>query len=608
MMPKLISIPKCKKMVSIRVFVVFLLIIIAMTLQVFGLDRNGKIVFTRGQDVWPSHIYVMNFDGSALTRLSAPTIAPMDKDPVWSPDGTRIAFTSSGFNDLEDIFVMNADGSGRIQLTNGGSYLTYNSSRAPSWSPDGSKIAFLGWRGGPNEVFSGLFVMNADGSGERLLHANIGCCSPPSWAPDSIQIAFTCEGGYSICTINTENGSLKSVTGSGWYQWEVGEPAWSPDGSMIAFLRIPYEGFYGSPDVVNEIWLIHMISGGALENLTKTRDVIEFDPAWLPDGTGLVFGACCGSDGDYSRIYKINKDGSGRVRLTDPPTASLNDMSPNVQSVGIKNRIADFDGDGRTDLAVWRPDEGRWYLNNSTGYTEINWGLKGDRIVAGNYDSDDKADFAVFRPSNNKWYRVHSQDGSIHETEWGLSGDLTVPQDYDGDGKNDLSVWRPVEGRWYINTGSAYYSFGWGLPGDKPVPQDYDNDGDSDLAVFRSGKWYILDPFTGSMRFEEWGLPDDIPVPADYDGDGEIDIAVFRPSEGRWYIKYSASGNTGSIDWGMEGDTPVPGDYDADGKTDIAVFRTSNGFWYRRMSRLGTLSVLQWGLEGDAPAPEVQME
>lgn len=296
---------------------------------------NGKIVFTRAADSWPSHIYIMNLDGSGLTRLSAPTNTPIDTDPVWSPDGQKIAFASGGFNDLSDIFVMNADGTNRVQLTDGGSYLTYETSFAPAWSPNGSKIAFYGTRAGQNVA---LFVMNSDGTNVSRIYENSGGCSRPSWSPDGIQIAFHCEGGYAICTFNTLDGSLKTITGSSWYDWEVASPAWSPDGSMIAYLRTPYEGYYGSPNIVNEIWMIDLNSL-ATWNLTNTSDVIEGSPTWLPDGSGIVFPACCGPDGGNWSIYKINKDGTGTTRLSNPPVPSISDWSPSVQSLPyIKRR------------------------------------------------------------------------------------------------------------------------------------------------------------------------------------------------------------------------------------------------------------------------------
>ena len=119
-------------------------------------------------------IYVINADGSNPRRL---TNSPgSDQFPAWSPDGTRIAFSSDrdGSPSLEgrDIYVMNAaDGLGLVRLTDDPAYDT-----GPAWSPDGSRIAFTSGRDG-----SGLFVMNADGSGVVRIRA--GFAGPPSWSP-----------------------------------------------------------------------------------------------------------------------------------------------------------------------------------------------------------------------------------------------------------------------------------------------------------------------------------------------------------------------------------------------------------------------------------------
>ena len=119
-------------------------------------------------------------------------------------------------------------------------------------------------------------------------------------------------------------------------------------------------------------------------------------------------------------------DVSETFRLTNPPNQSISDLSPDVQALPYINLISDFDGDGRTDLAIWRPNEGRWYLNNSIGYTQADWGLEGDRVVAGNYDGDDKTDFAVFRPSDGNWWVRRSSDNVVTVVQWGIGSDVIV--------------------------------------------------------------------------------------------------------------------------------------------------------------------------------------
>ena len=116
----------------------------------------------------------------------------------------------------------------------------------------------------------------------------------------------------------------------------------------------------------------------------------------------------------------------------------------------------DYDGDGLTDIAVFRPSNGTWYIrNSSTGYTTFRyyqWGLNGDVPVPGDYDGDGKTDIAVYRPSNGTWYILSQRAATRHRRsyQWGLSGDVPVPGDFDGDGKTDVAVFRPSNGTWYM--------------------------------------------------------------------------------------------------------------------------------------------------------------
>jgi hypothetical protein len=241
--------------------------------------------------------------------------------------------------------------------------------------------------------------------------------------------------------------------------------------------------------------------------------------------------------------------------------------------------VADFDGNGDTDVSVYRPSNGRWYID---GMGNFKWGLAGDLPVPGDYDGDDTTDIAIFRPSNGKWYVMGETPAS-----WGTSGDIPVQADYTGDGSTDKAVLRKSTKRWYIQ---GVGNMKWYFPGDIPVPCDYDGDGSVDVAIYRpsNNKWYVVGDSPAG-----WGQSGDIPVPADYDGDGSCDIAVFRPSNGTWYVR-----GQGSTTWGSSGDIPVPGDYDGNGDTEFAVLRPSNGKWY--IKDVGTFS---WYASGDFPLP-----
>ncbi|MEO8573159.1 MAG: FG-GAP-like repeat-containing protein [Pyrinomonadaceae bacterium] len=273
---------------------------------------------------------------------------------------------------------------------------------------------------------------------------------------------------------------------------------------------------------------------------------------------------------------------------------------------------ADFDGDGRTDLSVFRPSEGNWYLNRSTaGFSIIGWGISTDTLVPGDYDGDGKADTAVFRPdanSANPDYFVLNSNGFVYTgVSWGSPGDIPVNGDYDGDGKTDFAIFRPSTGTWYIlnSIGSSNTIAPFGLSADIPLAIDNDGDGKTNLAAFRpsNNTWYVARPTgTPATNFDAYpfGTAGDKLVQADYDGDNKDDVAVFRPSNGTWYILRSTNGATDIRPFGASGDVPVPGDYDGDGSDDIAVYR--NGIWYVNRSTAGLL-IQPFGLGSDTPIP-----
>ncbi len=266
-----------------------------------------------------------------------------------------------------------------------------------------------------------------------------------------------------------------------------------------------------------------------------------------------------------------------------------------------RNSPADFDGDGKTDITIWRPENGYWYTIRSSdqGVNQVQWGAEGDIPVPGDYDGDGKADTAVWRPSRCYWYIINSSDGSKTYTLWGAAGDIPVPGDYDGDGKTDIAIWRPSNGYWYIirSSDQSVVYVQWGEEGDIPVSGDFDGDGKADIAVWRpsNGYWYIINSSDQSVDYVQWGTEGDIPVPGDYDGDGKTDIAVWRPSRCYWYIIRSSDGIKTYTLWGAAGDIPLTGDFDGDGKSDMVIWRPSNGYWYIIRSSDQSVDYVQWG-------------
>lgn len=258
----------------------------------------------------------------------------------------------------------------------------------------------------------------------------------------------------------------------------------------------------------------------------------------------------------------------------------------------------DFDGDGKSDVSVFRPSTGVWYLNGTlNGFMGMAFGATSDKIVPADYDGDRKTDVAVYR--GGIWYLQRSSQG-FTGIAFGATDDIPVPADYTGDGQAEIAVFRPSNGTWYMLNlaNNQMDSARFGQAGDKPVAADYDGDGKADVAVYRKGLWYLQRSSLGFIS-TAFGDEQDKPVPADYDGDGKVDAAVYRPANGTWYLQRSSQGFAAAT-FGAAEDFPSAADYDGDSKADITVFRPSSGTWYLQRSSLGFTAV-QFGAGGDVP-------
>ncbi len=251
--------------------------------------------------------------------------------------------------------------------------------------------------------------------------------------------------------------------------------------------------------------------------------------------------------------------------LVDPyqDTCILIDAFAAVFSAGRRAVVGDYNGDGTSDIALFRPAAGLWLVKD---LTRRYFGTGTDIPVPEDYNGDRAWDIALFRPAAGKWLI----DGAA-QVYFGGSGDIPVPADYNGDSLIDVAVFRPSAGKWLVRDAGAVY---YGSSADVPVPADYTGNGTEDIALFRpsQGKWLIRN---GQTVY--FGNASDRPVPADYTGDGVADIAVFRSAQGKWLLYDGLSYYFGGAQ-----DIPVPADYDGDGADDIAVFRSSQGKWLVR--------------------------
>ena len=359
---------------------------------------------------------------------------------------------------------------------------------------------------------------------------------------------------------------------------------------FAAFWRIPEINmkWNDTPTLIDDIEAKGREFGGVahwgLSNLINATDVIGAYPrldSWRRVRWHLT---------KSGTIHTFDSPFARRCGLTDPPFPAL---------------AGDYDGDGKDDLAVYRPSDGSWWFIDNSGATRtLSFGGPGDHPVPGDYDGDGKTDVMVWNAYKATWRKMGGR--RTKPIPWGRVGDVPVPGDYTGDGRTDLAVWRPADGTWWVldSSGGKNITQQWGQVGDIPVPGDYDGDGTTDFAVWRpaEGNWHVINSSTKTPRApQQWGQAGDIPVPGDYDGDAKTDFAVWRPSDGNWYVIDSSTGNGRAVHWGQAGDIPVPGRYTSPNRTDYAVWRPSDGTWHILDSATLTERSQQWGVLGDIP-------
>jgi Tol biopolymer transport system component len=278
--------------------------------QVWSPDGR-RIAFLSRRD-GKQEIYVVNADGIGLRNLTRNP--EHDFAPAWSPDGRKIVFTRSRdyFQRANvELYVINADGSGQRRLTHTRGRHDGNPvwSGGAVWSPDWRMLAFTTKRDGDFDVY----VMNADGRGQRNLTRNPARDFFYAWLPDG-RIAFASDrdGKQEIYVMSADGSSLRNLT----REWGLGIlPVWSPSGGKVAFV------LDASPYVM-KLYVMNADGSGRRE----LADGVDYHPAWSPDGRKIAFTKSLGGwERGNSEIFVVNADGSGVQRLTRRPG---NDRDP----------------------------------------------------------------------------------------------------------------------------------------------------------------------------------------------------------------------------------------------------------------------------------------
>ena len=379
-------------------------------------------------------------------------------------------------------------------------------------------------------------------------------------------------------------------------------------------------------EVRGQLILRHGANDGnrrALQYVTDAMKIAPVNPTLLQERDAIIIAAQIRDPNDVGAVWRgfaIRGLGLG-ASIQNAGTGANNTVVTEAFNIpGQYSSVrADFDGDGKTDVSVYRTFEGIWYVNRSTnGFTATQWGLEHDVLAPGDFDGDGITDLSVFRASNEvgvpDFYILNSSNSTFSFVSFGDVLDIPIIEDYDGDGKADVAVYRWNTTSFYVlksTGGFQTVQVGMGVPtgNSTPVAGDFDGDGKADFTYTVSNptsgiQWSIRKSTNNyNSQFFVFGLGTDEMVVADYDGDGADDMAVFRPSNGFWYIRRSSGGDS-YIQFGANGDVPAPGDFDGDGKADLAVFR--HGTWYLNQSSAGFTGG-QFGISGDIPIPKAYL-
>jgi subtilisin-like proprotein convertase family protein len=507
--------------------------------------------------------------------------------PAPSANTTLAAFNGTDPNGVWNLYIVDDTGVDQGVLGNGWSLSIATSANPFPQSFSNATPVFINDRFGAATPYPS--TINVSGLTGAITDVNVTLTNVDHLNPDDIDILLVSPSGKSIVLMSDAGGTTDLVGVN--ITLDDAAAIQLPDSTVITSGSYRPANF-GSGDNIADVLPFYANAGSA--------------------GPTTLATAFNGTD----------PNGVWKLYVIDDATASTGIINGGWSlditaggSYGAKRFTnGDFDGDGRTDVSVFRGPNQNWYIRNSSTYAnrvQINWGnpALGDITVPGDYDGDRKTDIAVWRPSEGNWYIINSSTGTPSIKSWGSSGDTPVPADYDGDGKTDLAVWRPSTGNWYVlrsatNTGRVV---GWGGAGDIPVRGNFEGTDGADFTVYRPSEnnWYILNNAGSSARVVNWGTTGDTLVPGDYDADGKTDVAVWRGSEGKWYVLQSSTGTALLRAWGTAGDTPVPGDYDGDARTDFVVWRPSNTNWYILNSGTTTnaLRLDTLGTSGDVTVP-----
>jgi uncharacterized delta-60 repeat protein len=624
-----------------------------------ALQADGKILicgtfFNVGSQTH-SRIARLNADGTVDSGFQ--NLSPNDtvRSVALQTDGRILiggSFDSLGGFDRSRIARLNA--SGTVDISFQDPLVSMHSSvDAITIQPDGKILIGGNITSVAGETRIGIARLNADGSLDTTFQTTMtgtfgGIVSGITLQPDGkILIAgdFTTVGGEArrnAARLNND-GSLDAsfqdpVAGNAQNPSNVKRIILQPDGRVLIT-----GGNFTSVGGQIRGGVTRLNANGSLDSSFQAQDIPSSaiqDIKLQADGKFLIAGAFQTVNGQArANLARLNSDGTLDLSLPSPNVSgdtgviSTIGIQPNGKilaagnftAVGLRTRrrvvrfnadgslefartFADFDGDEKADISIYRPSVGQWWVFRSynSGNFAVQFGAASDKLAPADFTGDGKTDAAIFRPKTGEWFILRSEDFSYYSFPFGTNGDIPAVGDFDGDGKSDNAVFRPSDTNWYIRRssdgGTTIQQFG--ASNDAPAVADYDGDGKADIAIWRAsvGEWWIQKSTDSSVVAFQFGNSSDKPVQGDYTRDGKADVAIWRPVSGEWFILRSENDSYYSFPFGTNGDVPAPADFDSDGKIDAAVFRPSSSTWYIQRANFSTL-VRPFGAAGDVPVP-----
>jgi Tol biopolymer transport system component len=529
----------------------------------------------------PGDVYVANADGTGKVNLTAGYGA--GRHWAWSPDGSRIAFFSDD-GGVEKLYVRALDQAEPFVVAEGA-----DPGDGWAWSPDSTRIAYVSLQDGDTDIY----VASVGTLTSQNVSNDAWGSSGPSWSPTGDSVAYDVhredsEGRYvDVYIAPASGGNAVNVTND--RSWSPGG-SWSPDGSRFVFVT--------NRDGNDEIYVA---DGDGRNPVRLTNDPAnDRDPAWSPDGSQIAFSSGLGEGGCLewqisipSRIYVMDADGSNGHAVTDgsidsegweedleiaqtgptwAPDGSRLAVVSTLDGCGPHQRLftvyAVDPTTGGPPVELWSGGGGWW----------LRWSPDGTRMTiqsTGNYGIDTTTVIATADGSSPPIELVRGigsgpEGWSTYGTHFAYSneGGASGPGDTvfvtDPDGTNPVDITASLEGP--VNTAATW----------RPQPL-----GPVGLVDPSTGLWYLRDEW-GVIDSFYYGNPGDVPFLGDWDGDGIETPGLYRQSDGYVYLHNSNTQGIADIRFffGNPGDVPLAGDFNGDGFDTVSIYRPSEQRFY----------------------------